>query len=462
MDKNGVFGNLMFTTTTKLSLLMYLFCQNTLKTDKEIIFDHTELGHLQKALPLKGLSELLPQKKNNCGAQSWFDNQGLVSLLFLQSYTQLSDRHFIDHLNGNWQMQMFCGIQLSLYAPIGDRNLMSRVRKYVSNFLDLEKFQKILIDHWKPYMENTHVGMSDATVYESYMRYPTDVKLLWECCEYLQSQLRGWDDELGLKTSSKRFDKNRQQYLSYARRRKKPYRLSKQMRRKLLGLTEKLQRKLQNKLDQNKIESETLIPVFKKLRVIKQILVQQSYLLNHKGSKISDRILSLHKPYIRAIVRGKETKAVEFGAKVHMMQVDGVNYIEHFSYKAFNETTRFKLSIAKHKQLFGHCLHWSADAIYATNKNRKHVTSKKIVTNFIPKGSHQEDEQEKVIKFLLNKERSTRLEGSFGVEKNYYGLAKVKARKEETEKLCIYFGVMTANAVRMGRRMAVERDMQAA
>lgn len=53
---------------------------------------------------------------------------------------------------------------------------------------------------------------------------------------------------------------------------------------------------------------------------------------------------------------------------------------------------------------------------------------------------------------LLSKERSTRLEGSFGTEKEHYGLRKIKARTEETEILWILFGVHVANGVRLARR----------
>ena len=31
--------------------------------------------------------------------------------------------------------------------------------------------------------------MSDATCYESHLRYPTDIKLMWECCEWLHGLL---------------------------------------------------------------------------------------------------------------------------------------------------------------------------------------------------------------------------------------------------------------------------------
>lgn len=443
---------------------MYLFSQESLKTDKEIIFEHTKLGHLYKALPLEELSKLLPLKINRCGAPCWFNRKGLIALLFLQAYTKLSDRQFIDHLNGNWQMQMFSGIQLKINEAIKDKNLMSRVRKYVSEYLDLDQFQQALIKFWKSDMEDIHVGMCDATVYESSLRYPTDVKLLWECSIYVQEQIEQISLESKVKISSNRFEKKKREYLSYARRRKKTYRQTMRMRRSLLRLLLKLLEKLQQLLDKHLTREKVKAreKVFEKLKTIKIIITQQKYLLAHKGSKIRDRILSLYKPYVRAIVRGKETKAIEFGAKVHMMQIDGINYIEHFSYNAFNEATRLKLSIVKHKQLMGTCTHWSADAIYATNKNRRFTSSQNMITNFIPKGPLRDDENEKKIKALLNKVRATRLEGSFGTEKNYYGLAKVKARTEKTEKLCIYFSVMTANAVRISRRIRHQDQQQAA
>ena len=51
-----------------------------------------------------------------------------------------------------------------------------------------------------------------------------------------------------------------------------------------------------------------------------------------EGRKVSDCIVSIDRYYVCPIVRGKETKSVEFGAKV----------IEHLSFKAFNEGIRLK------------------------------------------------------------------------------------------------------------------------
>ena len=39
--------------------------------------------------------------------------------------------------------------------------------------------QKLLADAWKPYMKNLDTVYTDASCYESLLRFPTDVKLLW-------------------------------------------------------------------------------------------------------------------------------------------------------------------------------------------------------------------------------------------------------------------------------------------
>ena len=55
---------------------------------------------------------------------------------------------------------------------------------------------------------------------------------------------------------------------------------------------------------------------------------------------------------------------------------------------------------------------------------------------------------------MITKERASRLEGSFGTDKEYYLLNKIKARNKETEILWIFIGIHTSNALIIGRRMA--------
>jgi hypothetical protein len=95
----------------------------------------------------------------------------------------------------------------------------------------------------------------------------------------------------------------------------------------------------------------------------------------------------LDKPYITPILQGKEIKKTEFGAKVHKFQVDGISYIEHMDFEAFNEGVRFKKTIYEAQRLTHTQVKLvGADGIYASNTNHKHATKKQIKTDFKRKG----------------------------------------------------------------------------
>ena len=51
------------------------------------------------------------------------------------------------------------------------------------------------------------------------------------------------------------------------------------------------------------------------------VLLQEKEKEMFAGKKVCDRIVSIDRHYVRPIVRGKETKSVEFGAKVNNIQI---------------------------------------------------------------------------------------------------------------------------------------------
>ena len=134
-----------------------------------------------------------------------------------------------------------------------------------------------------------------------------------------------------------------------------------------------------------------------------------------------------------------------------VLVIDGISFIEHLSFKAFNEGIRLKDCIRMQQKLMNvrvRCV--AADSIYANNANRKFYTKYGISTSFVRKGRAAQDEPlRKVLRSELSKERATRLEGSFGTQKQHYSLARIKARNRKTEILWIFFGIHTANAILM-------------
>jgi hypothetical protein len=419
-------------------------------------FNESELGGIYQAIPWNDIVRELKIRENNKGPDLIFGPQGMVALMFLKSYIECSDEMLINHLNGNIHFQIFCDILLGA-ERIKNFKIVSDIRCRLARRLDIKEVQSVLAEYWKPYMRDTNVALEDATCYETSIRYPTNVKLLWESTEWSYNQLKLICKYLKIRMPRNKYEEQRDKYNNFSRKRKKTHKETQKRTRsllyllgKLLGLLREIENQYQNQLDLPR-------KYYERIKVIRKVLKQQLEIFETGGS-VPDRIVSISKSYIRPIVRGKETKPVEFGAKVNMIQFDGINFIEHLSFDAFNEGTRLVKSIRYGRSLFGKITHISADNIYATNANRKYTTAAHIVTNFKRKGrAGKHEEQRLIISRELRKERATRMEGSFGTEKEHYGLKRIRAMTELNEILWIFFGVHTANAVRIAKRLAVSR-----
>ena len=417
-------------------------------------FQQSELGRIYQAIPWYELAKSLKIKDKRKGPDRIFSPQGMLALMFLKSYVGCSDRKLISYLNGNIDFQMFCGIFLGP-ERINNFKIVSEIRCYLSRCLDIKRLQEVLANYWKPYLKETNIMLEDATCYETSMRYPTNVKLLWESTEWSYKQLKLICKYLKIRMPRSKYEEQWNKYNNFSHKRKKTHKEIAKRTRSLLYLLEKIVVLLKGIENQYQEQLELPREYYEKLKIIRKVLKQQQEIFE-TGKSVPDRIVSISKSYIRPIVRGKEVKAVEFGAKVNMIQFDGINFIEYLSFNAFNEGTRLVKSIRYGRSLFGKITHISADDIYATNANRKYSTAAHIVTNFKRKGrAGKHEEHRKIISKELRKERTIRMEGSFGTEKEHYGLQKIKARTELNEILWIFFGVHTANAVRIAKRLAV-------
>jgi hypothetical protein len=419
-------------------------------------FQESELGEIYQAIPWIELAKSLKIREKRKGPDRIFSPQGMLALMFLKSYVDCSDRKLISYLNGNIDFQMFCGIFLGP-ERLSNFKIVSDIRCDLSRCLDIKRLQEVLAIHWKPYLKETNIMLEDATCYETSMRYPTNVKLLWESTEWSYHQLKLICKYLKIRMPRNKYEEQWTKYNNYSHKRKKTHKETLKRIRSLLYLLGKIIILLKG--IENQYHEQLVLPerYHEKIKTIRKVLKQQQEIFE-TGKSVPDRIVSISKSYIRPIVRGKEVKPVEFGAKVNMIQFDGINFIEHLSFNAFNEGTRLVKSIRYGRSLFGKITHISADDIYATNANRKYSTAAHIVTNFKRKGrAGKHEEHRQIISRELRKERTIRMEGSFGTEKEHYGLQKIKARTELNEILWIFFGVHTANAVRIAKRLAVSR-----
>ena len=277
--------------------------------------------------------------------------------------------------------------------------------------------------------------MTDATCYESHMRFPTDIKLLWESLEWFYKHICLHCMDLGIRRPRNKYANVSESYLSYCKKRKRKTSRTRMPKRRMIKLPEKLLIQMDEIHREYGTSLRYTSDYQKRLSIIRKVLVQEKEMF--EGRKVSDRIVSIDRHYVRPIVQSKETKSVEFGAKVNNIQIDGISFIEHLSFMAFNEGIRLKDCIRMQQKLMNvRLICVAADSIYANDTNRKFCTKYGISTSFVRKGRAAKDEPlRKVLRSEFSKERATQLEGSFGTQKQHYSLSRIKARNRKMEIL---------------------------
>ncbi|WGH75469.1 transposase [Tenacibaculum tangerinum] len=398
--------------------------------------------------------------EQSTGRNYLFSPKGRLGLMFLKHYANCSDKKLIEQLNSNLDYQFFCDIELG-FERLTNYKIVSQIRCELSEKLEISSVEKVLFSFWKGQIESANQIVMDATCYESELSYPSIQKLLWQSVHWLYKQLQKTCSVLGVKMIRSKYLKWKKRYQGFSKMRRK----TKSKRISLTRALLKLLLKFINFKKELQIHSnlEFTPQYYKRITTIQKIYEQQKHHFD-TGEKIKDRIVSIHKDYIRPIVRGKEVKPVEFGAKVNKVQIDGISFIEHINFNAFHEGNRFIQTVQKVQGLTRKKVKIAgADKIYATNKNRKYCSSKAIQTDFIPKGKKSKNHKEKQkLRAIISKERATRLEGSFGKDKEHYHLKKIKAKTKKNEILWIFFGIHTGNALEIGRRKAREIDKKTA
>lgn len=433
-------------------------------------FENTELGRMKKVLPLRQMAETfgLVNKRQvpKRGAKPYFTPEGKVALMFLKTYTQLSAPKLMEQLNGNIHYQIFCGIRIDPEEPLTNYKLIDDIAKELADKLKIQRLQDVLAEAWKPYMKDLDTMYTDATCYESEMRYPTDQKLLWECVKKTYKIMCEVSGRMGVHRPRTKYLDVEKACLSYRKQRKHSNTQTRKMTRRLLNLLGKILKEIR-RMERGCDVPELLTVKEKSLvDIITKVYRQQR---NHFDSgdrreSIPDRIVSVSKPYVRPIVRGKEVKSVEFGAKCNNIMVDGISFIEKMSFNAFSEGTRLQHCVKMHRRLFGvDVKKIGGDASYAGTDNRGFCKENGIQTSFVKRGRPtQEKKEQDYVRQELARVRATAMEGSFGIQKEHYAMRRIKARKKETEILYIFFGIHTANAVLLAERLTQQQKAKAA
>jgi len=166
----------------------------------------------------------------------------------------------------------------------------------------------------------------------------------------------------------------------------------------------------------------------------------------NKTHQVEDRIVSIHQPNVRPIIRGKAKAFAEFGAKIELSVIDGYSFLETTSWDAFHEGKGLRDTIKRYRVENG-CYPEVvlADRIYRTRKNLQFCKEHNIRLSGPRLGRKGKlEERDRKIALQDNRERNV-IEGKIGEGKRRYGLDLIMARPPETSGSVIAMQVLVMN-----------------
>lgn len=407
-----------------------------------------------------------------------------LGALIIKERLGLSDEETVEAITENPYMQYFIGLSAFQEEPPFHTSSLTHFRKRFNVHLVNQLNESITAAHRKPAKRKDSDGpdddepkggnespaespepshpkeeapvykqgklLIDATCAPSDIAYPTDVGLLNQAREKLESMIDTLHAERphGAKKPRTYRKKARKEYLALSKQRKPGY---EKIQACLKGQLSYVRRNLKHVEDlaTNVGLVKLTRAQYKDLLVIQELFRQQTILFENGSHSITDRVVSISQPYIRPIVRGKAKAGVEFGAKLSVSLVDGYAYLETLQWDAYNEGTLLQDAILAYKKRLGHYPEAVlADTIYRTRENRKFCKELGIRLSGPKLGRPAKDQQvlaeQKKVEKQDHGERNA-IEGKFGEGKRVYGLGLIKARLQTTSETTIALQLVIMN-----------------
>jgi len=386
----------------------------------------------------------------------------IIGALIIKYLERKDDRGTIEAISENPYMQYFLGFDYFDSKPIFDPSLFVSIRKRLGNE-SFDEMNQIIIKQAltlsqesrpaedsrkneeeakdnlkqnesteKPLTNKGKLQM-DATVADAYIKFPTDLGLLNDSREKSEELLDKLCKSLSIRKPRTYRIKARKEWINLSKNKNKVIRkgISQQLsylKRNLQSVDKIL---INNPLALNELTKAE----YKYLLVIDELYRQQLEMFRANKHSIEHRIVSIHQPHIRPIVRGKAGKKVEFGAKINVSLQEGFARIDQLSFEAFNEGTFLKDQVERYKKLNGYYPELvQTDDIYMTKENRKYLKENGIRHTGKALGRKPKQvpsTQEKAIRQIERNQRN-HIEGKFGQGKVKYNLNKIMAKISDT------------------------------
>jgi len=410
------------------------------------------------------LSSLIPWERFEAEYSERFGEKGrqaypfrmALGALLIQTKLSITDRELCAQISENPYLQFFLGMPGFSACPFDDSTVThfrKRITPEMMNAVNEEIIRAALSKNGKgngdsdssSKEENSGKMILDATCVPEDIRHPTDLSLLDDVRKSTEEMV----DCLWARTPPDS-------------RVRKPRTHRIRARRVALSVLKKRKPRLQEIWKATRIQMNCVrrnlesiavlsqsVPLsalgkrrYKKLLVSSEVLRQQRELYEKRRRKeplsLPDRIVSLHKPHVRPIIRGKAGVPVEFGMKLSISVSEGFTHLDYQSFDPYHEGILLPEHVEGFKSRTGHYPEAVlVDGAYRTRDNRHYCKERGIRILGKPLG------RPLLIPFIVEAERKQTLqderernavESKFGIGKRRYGMARLMTRLAETSK----------------------------
>lgn len=432
---------------------------------------------LSKVIPWDKFAELYYKNFPSRRGAPTKDARMVLGVVIIKHMMKLDDIGVIEFIQENPYAQYFLGLKGFTQKPVFDPSLLVHIRKRIDlnvfESLTDELIRKGLKIKQAPAKESkdddedepTPSGGTknkgklqlDATVADAQIKFPTDLDLLSDSRVKAEDLIDHLCKEMKITNKPRTYRKiARKEYLNVSKMKRKPDKVLRRGLRLQINYLKRDIRILNGLLDKVK---DGRLPFDKHQSkyffVIQHVLAQQEAMFKDKSNSCEDRIVSIHQPHVRPIVRGKAKAKVEFGAKINVSLQEGYARIDRFEWDAYNEGCDLPMQVERYKTLNGHYPELvQVDKIYLNRANRAWLKERNIRHTGEPLGR----KPAKTVKsyYLRRKERReaaerNQIEGKFGQGKNGYDMNQIRAKLPSTSMSWIAAIIFIMNVIRYTR-----------
>ena len=373
----------------------------------------------------------------------------------IQAEYGFSDEETSNMIQEHAYFQYFCGYrEYDDSKPPFDPSLMVYFRKRLTTEV-LGKINEMIIAKAQPAKQkdddnhdnddpgNSGTMIVDATCAPSNIKYPQDTSLLNEARESAEKII----DELytpaeGTKPRTYRKEAHKE-YLKFARCKKRSSAFVRKAIRKQLGYLSRDLSHINVMLTGGKTLSGKLST---RLDTIRKVYEQQKFMYDQQTHSVENRIVSLSRPFIRPIVRGKAGKPVEFGAKLDISVSDGWTRLEVLSFDAYNEALNLKDMVERYRARTGrYPSRILADKIYRNRDNLAFCKLHHIRLSGPALGRPKKDDIRDKKRDYRDECERVEVERRFSLAKRKCGMGMIVTKLEETISHSIAMSVVVLN-----------------